>query len=53
MSKPELYSMRFMVRITPALLAKLKARAKAKGINASEMTRRLILNYLEGLSDVG
>ena len=52
MSKPELYSERFMIRITPALMAKLKAKAKAKGINASEMVRRLVLNYIEGIGDV-
>lgn len=49
-ARPELYSHRLQVRISIELMEKLKTKAKAKGITASEMTRRLILNYLEGLN---
>ena len=52
MIRPKLYSQDLHLRMSPELMRKLKAKAKAKGLTASEMTRRLILNYLEGLSDV-
>lgn len=51
-ARPELYSERLNMRISAELMRKLKIIAKAKGITASEMVRRLVLNYVEGLSDV-
>jgi len=50
MTRPELYSAKLHMRISPELMRKLKVVAREKGITASEMVRRLVLNYLEGLS---
>jgi len=52
MTRPELYSANLNMRISPELMRRLKLIARAKGITASEMVRRLVLNYVEGLSDV-
>lgn len=52
MGRPELYSENLNMRISAELMNKLRIIAKAKGITASEMVRRLLLNYLEGLSDI-
>ena len=51
MIRPRLYSDRLHLRISPELMGKLRNVAFDKGITASEMMRRLLLNYLEGLGE--
>jgi predicted DNA-binding protein len=48
-TRPPLYSTELNIRISEELLEKLKKISKEKGITASEMVRRLILNYLDKL----
>jgi len=50
-TRPELYGDRLNMRISSQLMGKLRIIAKAKGITASEMVRRLVLNYVEGLGN--
>ena len=50
-ARPEIYSVYFQLRISRELRAKFQKLARAKGITASEMVRRLMLNYLERVGD--
>jgi predicted DNA-binding protein len=49
--RPEIYDVYFQLRISRELRSKFQKLARAKGITASEMVRRLMLNYLEGIGD--
>lgn len=49
--RPKVYTERLDVRISPELMRALKMVSAKKGITASEMVRRLVVNYLEGLGE--